>query len=323
MKLRSFAFGVALFLMAILCSQAIIYWACGGDRSSLPEGLEEAMRHRTPILLFGDSVLSHTGEHHEESTTIPRLLQARIAGIPLGVVTHRAFHAGVFLACGNYIVHQSFQPRLCIFEINMRSFSPGWDLRPEWQFEEERLLLSHGILFRIVFRALAVFKAFNLSPVKQNEFDHAPVFDGERVIGHVGDYPGPSARPTVGDLWVFDYMYALNKDHRKVRELVSLGVMLRRHGIEPLFYFTPVDYQTGDRSLGPRFEKRLAENIALLEQELADAGCPTLDLSRLLGPEAFDWRESRFPNEHLLLKGRTAVAERLSEAVQSKLRRSR
>ena len=303
---------LALFALAILCAQTIIYWAYWKDTFSLPLRNENIIHQGTPILYFGDSVLKSREKNSPESSTLPNLLQAQMPQTPIGTLQNGGYSADMYLAYGDYIVRESYHPRLCIFEINMRSFSNGWDLRPEWQFVQEKLTLSHGVLFRIFFRPLSVFKAFNLTPVTQEEFDHAPVFDGERMAGQVMDYLGPASRAMVGDMFVLDYMHVLQKDHRKVRDLITLCKMLRSHGIEPFFYITPVDYQTGDHYLGPRFEKRLGDNVEMIERELAEAGCCPLDLSRSLGPEAFDWRVVAFPNEHLNLKGRREVVKRLT-----------
>jgi len=50
-------------------------------------------------------------------------------------------------------------------------------------------------------------------------------------------------------------------------------------------------------------------------RELASAGSAPLDLSEMLGSDAFDWQSVGDLSEHLKLKGRQAVADRLSQAI--------
>jgi len=306
---------MALFVAVVGIAQSLIYWACGGEESVLARLHDHkvALKEKPQVLFFGDSVLSDMEAGSPETSTIPLLLQARIPDTPIGVIADRAYSADLYQAFADYILRQEHLPKLWIFEINLRSFSTGWEQRPEWQFEKEKILLAHDYpLFRIFFRPLSVFKTFRLTPINQQQFEMAPVYDGERAVGTIADF---KKRPTLERLFVSNYMYGLQKDDQRLRQLVNLCGLLKNRGVAPMFYLTPVDYQSGDRALGPRFSRRIAENVKVLKVELSEAGCEPVDLSRRLPAEDFNWQGDHYPHEHLKEAGRRKVAAELYRAI--------
>ncbi|MFA5261688.1 MAG: hypothetical protein WC450_10710, partial [Candidatus Omnitrophota bacterium] len=93
-------------------------------------------------------------------------------------------------------------------------------------------------------------------------------------------------------------------------------------GIEPVFYITPVDYQTGVRYVGPGFTDQVEKNVAFIQRALSAEGVQALDLSRSLGTKDFSWPDDEppviYPNEHLKLRGRIFIAENLYKFMQMK-----
>jgi len=324
---RAFAVHAALFIAAILAAQTLIYFASGGDKNGLPDeirALKKTASDGTTVLYLGDSVISYTESQGPQMQTLPKILQSRLPEERIAVVTHRAYHPGVYLSFAQSMARESHAPPDWIIPVNLRSLSAGWDQRPEYQFENERILLAHDSnLFRIFYRPMQVFKVFDLVPIKQPDFYTTPVYDGDRLAGHVREFLAPEmfavTRARMKRMLIFGYMYSLRADHRKVRALVELCRVLKSRGIRPLVYITPVDYQTGEDYLGKRFRERIQENTAVVKRELAQAGVAPLDLSLSLGSDDFRWHDAEYPNEHLSQKGREQVAGRLAEALRNGL----
>ncbi|MEZ4725703.1 MAG: hypothetical protein R3E79_01055 [Caldilineaceae bacterium] len=64
---------------------------------------------------------------------------------------------------------------------------------------------------------------------------------------------------------------------------------LSRHDIEVIFYITPVNVELGDVYIGDTFRHQFAENVAVIQEQLAAQGVDLLDLS-------FDLAAAAIPN---------------------------
>lgn len=322
-SLAGFFLRAALFLAALGGAQTAIYLAINGDARYVPAPVRaawDAARRRTPAVYFGDSVIARAGENDPQGPTIPEVLQTLMPETPIAILAQGAYNPSVYRDYADWFLRRPNPPRLWIVPINLRSFSAGWVLRPEWQFRKERLLLQHdSLLFRIFFRPLQVFKTFELTPVKPKDFDGATVFDGDRPVGRVSDFlapPGSESTPAAMErMLVLDYMASLHPEHPKVRGLVTLCRELKGRGLEPFFYITPVDYETGGRYVGKRFAAQIEANAGVLARELSAAGCPPRDWALAMRSDVFNWRIDKFPNEHLMRLGRRALAEKIRRAL--------
>ena len=80
-----------------------------------------------------------------------------------------AYHIGIYLEYAQYIVAQENLPQVVIIPINLRSFSPEWDMRPEYQFEKEaRFLRSKNSLFIQSFdKPLSIFQWYKPEITRQ------------------------------------------------------------------------------------------------------------------------------------------------------------
>ncbi|HXW01312.1 MAG TPA: hypothetical protein VEC93_23075, partial [Anaerolineae bacterium] len=97
--------------------------------SALPKEileLDQQLQAGVDTIYLGDSILIHPlGE-----PTLPEILRSLIPNHRIGSVAHPAYHLDLYERYINYLVKHNSQVKRVIIPINMRSFSPEWDLRP-------------------------------------------------------------------------------------------------------------------------------------------------------------------------------------------------
>lgn len=284
--------------------------------------LDRALEAKTDIVFFGDSTVFSSTKGDATTDSIATKLHSRLPGYSLSDVSHRAYHLGVCVDYCRRIAASRNRPKLMVVTINLRNFSPHWDMRPEWQFENIRVNLAHldNPLFRLFHTPLSIFKVFRME-VARDQYLNTPVYDGLRKIGTMRDFDGLDYAPwndrgTRQKVLLY-YMGTITEHNRKVESMRQIVRILKDAGVPVLFYFTPIDVETGDRVVGERLRRRVQENAAYLSGVIREEGGTSIDLSCALGADCFDWPISRnYVDEHLREAGREFVADRLFEAIE-------
>jgi hypothetical protein len=321
---RSLVFVLLLTLLQVLVSAAF--------PAEIPQQvllLEEYLSSQVDIIYLGDSTLSYpVGE-----VTTGELLQELLPGYSIGEISHPAYNLDLYSYYVKNILRSSHPPRVVIIPINMRSFSPEWDMRPGYQFEEVKKTLTLGpVLSRMLSRPLEIFGLFEPA-ISQDTFLNTDVYNGDTLVGKVKDFEGlvddgavaklqgdtGDALPSAGDTealqqaLIYRYMYGLEPDQRQLRAMLKIVELSDKDDVDVLFYITPINYQQGQRYLGDAFVKSLRDKTALVKSLLADStGSTSLDLS-------FDLEAYAFVDmEHLREAGKEYLAGQLASALQSK-----
>ncbi|MBF0483130.1 MAG: hypothetical protein HQL25_00340 [Candidatus Omnitrophica bacterium] len=283
--------------------------------------LDSLMQYGADIIYFGDSTTESFTAEDANKASIGALLQMLIPQAQIAKITHPSYQMDVYAAYGRYILRKGYHPKFVIIPINLRSFSPVWDINPSYQFDKEKIVLDVKDTFVMRYlKPLAVFKIFEPN-CSQFSYQYTRVFEGKKYLGLVKDLFTPPSSVSPEDVTLrylqLCYSYSLNYQHRKVRSLLQLVRTLKTAGIKPIFYIAPLDYITVEKYLGSKFRERHIENVQLLHSLLAQEGVPLLDLSNSLDPEFFIWStvstEKGHPSEHLFLKGRMFVAMSLAK----------
>jgi hypothetical protein len=169
--------------------------------------------------------------------------------------------------------------------------------------------------------------------ISQETFLSTTVFNGDTPAGQVADYERllgngvfdtqatdvefayysrlPSAAETeaLESAFVYYFMYDLPATHRKILSMLALSRQLKAHGIQPIFYVTPLNYELGEQVLGDDFSQHIKKNVALIAGVLRAEKLELLDLSFDLA--AFNFLDT----EHLTENGKTYVAQRLAAVI--------
>jgi hypothetical protein len=311
LKLGGFAAGVIIIQFGIFR-----FWPAviNADR---PEEIAaaRAAADRPDIVFLGDSTITKVPDGDPDPRTLPQLLQADLPGRKVIPLAHVAYQAEVFADLTGFLGRQPAKPKTLIIPINLRSFSPEWHRRPEYQFEKIRLWLRYGdnLLFQVFYKPLLVFKVFNLKPISPEEYALTPVWDGTQKIGLVKDSNDRDPKAA----FTLRYMAAIPANHPKLLALATIANLARQNGIQTVFYLTPIDYQAGDQAVGKRFEDQNRQNAETITRTLAAAGAKVADLTFTLTTDNFEaTAQNLAPNEHLFAAGRQTVADRLAQELQ-------
>jgi acetyl esterase/lipase len=327
--MRSFFLKLIAFSIILLILQLAV---SAMHPPELPEeilALEQQLRAGVDIVYLGDSTLIYP----EGEPSIPEILRELLPNQKIGDVAHPAYQLDLYERYVNYLVEHKAQVKAVIIPINMRSFSPEWDLRPTYQFEREKTILTYGpVLATIFYRLFDTFGLFD-SPISQDEFLEATVFNGDQPVGEVADFEeliGAEANgletndngfayyaglPSQDDLealkgtLIYYYMYNLDRRHRKIESLKAASRLLTDNGIKPIFYITPINYELGESHIGELFHERVTENTAVVERVLRRKDVDVLNL--IFDLEAYNFVDT----EHLTENGKTYVAEALAAAI--------
>lgn len=322
--MRAFVIKTLLFALIVVAGQVAIAQVRPAEIPETILQLQDHLANNTDIIYLGDSTVWYpTG-----SQTTAEMLQALLPEQTVGEVSHGAYHLDLYLGFAAYINSQPARPETVIIPINMRSFSPGWDQRPTYQFDEEQFVLWAGVpMAQILGTPLDVFGTFDPA-ISQDEFLNTPVYNGNTQVGLVRDFepdgatldnvPANRNQYDVSDLptgdaltqrLVYYYMYNLDANHPKIQALIQLADVFQQSEMRPIFYITPVNYELGQRYLGDDFTAQWDANTQLIKDVLADKGFEVLDLSYDLAAFAF------IDTEHLRDNGKRHVAAQLAEVI--------
>jgi len=279
--------------------------------------------HEKPdIILFGDSTIWVMHPKDIDRSSITTMLGNLMPSFRIRDLTDPAYDADMYFEYIRYMVRTTEKIPVIIIPINIRSFSPQWDLRPAFQYVDEKVSLQYAdTILSPYLRFFFSFQAYKRQPISMEEFYQTPVYDGAEKEGIVKNYEmikdQPYSDENMKKLLVYFYMFELTSTHRKYKSLEAFADFLREHDIRVLFYLTPVDWETGVSFLGERLKDRIAKNTGLVRSMLERKGFQVLDLTFRVAPEDFGWRDSEFIyiNEHLNEKGRMYVAQMIKEAL--------
>ena len=209
--------------------------------ASLPAEIVQFDRYLTQgvdVLYLGDSTLMlPVGE-----VTTGEILQELLPERRVGQIAHPAYGLELFRDYAAHMNRHGASPQTLVVPINLRSFSPAWDMRPAFQFTKESKILAMGLLWaRLLLRPLEVPGYFQPS-ISQKDFLDAPVYDGDVMVGQVRDFETLGAgevlqedaenayrevqledEETAQAVLTYHYMLNLQPDHRKLDAMVAVA----------------------------------------------------------------------------------------------------
>lgn len=286
--------------------------------------LDRALENQTEVILFGSSVNDYFAPNDSDKSSITDMLDSLTQTFDIVGIRRSAYNLDLYHDFCKYIVRQEYYPKLIIIPINMGTFGPAWDLRPDYQFERERLILNGRFrvhhLFMYVLQQHIPWCRNIFHEISDKEFRAFPVFHGSEKIGKVSEFEMNVDDIQDQDRYIREglilyYLYLLKPDHRKLKSMVQIQRVLSDAGIDHLFYLTPIDYQTGERYFPNHFYHSLKENTQVVRRLLTEGGSVFLDMSTALDSSYFSY--SLRPDEHLKDKGRLFVATKLDSAIRS------
>lgn len=303
--MKSFLLRLFVFLLPV----PFIYWQYQVYEFTELGELNKAMDQKVEIILFGSSVNKHLDPEDTDRRSISEMLHDISDQSAFGI-SHSAYHADIYLEFCRYISELDQTPKVVVLPVNMRTFSPEWDLRPEYQFVKEKRLLYGFPFYNPAF-----------TDIDSNDFKATPVYRFGKEVGSVDDFTilhRDSTIPFDQSMemgFTFHYLYNLEKEHRKIQSLKKCAEVLAAGGVQTIYYLTPIDYQRGERYFGKAFTTHLNQNIETVTSMLEANGVPIIDLSQAVDSTYFDYQ--KIPNEHVDEVGRMFIADEIRKQVES------
>ena len=315
---------VIIFLIFLAGEMALVKFSPGWYWNHAPAHIrdfESVSLEPIDVLYFGDSVLDSVYSKESDQTTIPELLRPRISPRKLSVVSHAAYDQSVYWEMLKYLEKSKNFPNTVIIPINLRSFSPRWQWRPEWQFDQEFWLLKYDRILPVaaLYRPLKTFKYFEKDSISNEDYLNTRVVVGGKSQGTLADFPemleGDGDEKSIRNMFVVTYLTDLGKSDRKIVALQQIVDLARRNNFKVIFYLTPIDYKSGELYCGEDFENIVSNKIKLITEAIQNRGATVVDLSRLFSSDLFYWRPEKIINEHLLFSGRKLLVDKIATEI--------
>jgi len=271
------------------------------------------------VLYLGDSVVERIAREDADRRTLPEMLgDLMVQRQTVLGLSHSAYHPAVYkplLSCLGRLRHR---PRTVIMPINLRCFSPQWDLDPGRQFQPE-------------IRALEAFASGRRKPGaaprqrrderQYEQFDRIPLCYPNCPLTSVGEFrriiKDKATTPDQDELrrrWIFTFFYMnpLSTEHRKLQAIRDAIKLLKRINVRPLLYVTPINFRAAIDLIGTPFDATVSANVNVLSSQLSGEA-DFHDWSKALDPSFFF--HARLHTEHLRESGRAWIAEQLSQVL--------
>lgn len=294
----------------------------------------EAYSHDCPpaLLVFGDSVFLRVATDDQSPLSLGEILGLSYQDGML-LVSGSGYHSGVFEQFSAVLEALPARPRMAVVPINLRIFSPTWDLDPLYQFQSEIELLSSFDLKR---------PDYTLHDAKlSTKFEEQGVsmeLDGEKIISLSEFFGLIKEGPAIGSkawkdrlktIFACHYMYPLNTEHRKIKSLKKTIKRLNGIGVSVYCYITPINYEAGLEYCGDVFVQAVEDNISKIQREIGSVSPAVFTGNDALAFQfdnfAFQFDRSVFftphnATEHLRFEGRELIAKRIVEAERALLK---
>jgi len=273
----------------------------------------------TDVVFFSDSSDKNVAPSDGlRSEAISQVLANGISPYTLEAIAEPAYHLHTFQAFTKYISRLPHRPKLALYSINARSFSSEYYLRPGYVFPALCKELELGpVLFRAFIRPLHIFGW----KYKEESFPHGtfPVTYEGKIIGTPNQLDALKGIKNPTDeqkkLWIeYAYGYPLTTEHPLIQSIKSIIRTAKLAGIEPLFYFTPVDISTGSKWFGSQFSTLISSRMDLIIKVIQEENGSYLDLSHSLTNSNY-FNHHNIVAEHLTYLGRDFVGHTLAKKV--------
>ena len=230
------------------------------------------------VLYLGDSVVERIADQDTDRRSLGQMVIDEIApNLNGAVISFSAYHISVYHAFLKSLEVTKKQPKIVILPVNIRAFSPQWDLQPRWQYKEE-------------LQALEVYRKSSSKVIKQLFDDRyfVPKYLQNKYRKITVNYP-LSSFSTIGQfldiiesrpknenaqhfrkkqIFIFNYAHPLVTEHRKLIEITKTLNFLFNLGIKVFVYITPINIDAGVKYVGEKFKNQILSNIQTLENVL-------------------------------------------------------
>jgi len=275
-----------------------------------------------PVLYLGDSVVERVSQHDIDTRDLGRMVTDNLwHTLRVLCISHSAYQIKLFNAFVCALASMKYRPRIVILPINLRSFSPQWDMNPAWQFIEELRIIEKFAQTPL----LGPMKA-DKHTLSIDEFEDTIVSYPHTSFTRIGQFRQLIKMRAEEDerkafrwqqIFIFHYMHPLTREHPKLCLIQNTVARLGELGILVLAYVTPVNFQTGRKLIGADFTTAIQHQVNLVGEQVSCTrqaeAVRLLDFSTMLSSDFFFHEYD--PTEHLNEYGRRVISKKISDEV--------
>jgi hypothetical protein len=287
------------------------------------------------VLFFGDSVLERISRFDKNVRTIDQMVAGCLGNqISMGCISHTGYHIGVYYQFARLLQYLANRPKIIVFPINMRSFSPQWDMNPKHRCTEHIRKIEEYINKFGDNTDECLYGTDK--EISENDFLNSRVFYAGTSFQYVKEFENiiktkPEHRDEIifrrKHIFIYHYMHKLEPTHHKLLLLRNFIRLLKYMQIAAVVYMTPVNFRAGLKYVGDDFVRVFGSNLQVVYDCLGctpqsassnsvfieGRSCVFGDYSQSLGPEYFFNEDD--PTEHLNETGRAFLAKIISNMV--------
>jgi hypothetical protein len=227
------------------------------------------------VLIFGDSVMERVADNDADRRPLHQMIKdALLPRYRCVSISYSAYNPKIYYYFVKALEKLKRHPKIVILPINIRSFSPQWDLRPHWQHEAEISILkkfiknpqrkSHRI--RESLRGTASAALMDSFKRKNVDFPLIPFNTIGQFLEVISSKPANESQSVFRRrlIFVFHYMYRLGTDHKQLILLKDILDMLQAMNIKILLYITPINVGAGEKYAGREFVDHINKNADMI-----------------------------------------------------------
>ena len=317
MKLH-FIHKLILFILLTAVTQIAITIKFPQLNSNTPlDTIQKVNNSKNAIYFFGDSSVNFADDKDQDKHSIPQLIKPTNSNLKVINLAHPSQNPQLYHSYTKFFINNKRLPKLAIYPINLRAFSIQWDQKPAYQFPTKHFLAKYHnhILAKSLINPAKTLNFFNTQK-RIADYNSTPIYLQGELLGTVKNIQKPTSPVSLQqyqkNMLAMFYLYQLTPNHPALIALENTAKLLQTHNIPTIFYFTPIDYLSGNKSHGEIFAQITNQNKQLITATLSTySNISIIDISEDLESPYFRWTKT--PNEHLSDSGRIHIANLLNQ----------
>lgn len=300
------------------------------DESPLNKVLSFKTKGTPDIVLFGDSVMNAISYKDLDIRSLKEMIlkDKNIVNYDIDYFCHYGYHFGVYYMLIQALKYLDLLPKIIILPINMRSFSPQWDLKPAYQFDDTINEIKDFFIMKKEINLNCPYDIdkqidYNMAVNLEAEFwiDKFKIIKSYEDIVNLKYDTDAENKIKYQTFFIYHYLYKLNENNRKLRLLEQILKCLENEKVKIVMYFTPININAGQKFVGKDFITYFRENVNMVLDMLKTYEKDNLvfeNFSELCDCSCFTYDDD--PTEHLNEKGRKLLSDRIMKTINHCLR---
>lgn len=318
-SMKKYILNIVVFIALSLIVNTAIQLLLLKDRVPILLEISNTLSNKNECIMFGSSVNKHVDSEDTDRRAISEMVDSLSDRYKVTTVSRLSASFENYFNYLDYSVRIGNVPKVVIVPVNIRSFNPEWALRPEYiaLAAQEKIFLQYGKI-AYVFRKILPRYSRELNKQSHQNFYEYKMFSENEYVGQVKEYVVEDRNlifDTVKyqrDMFMINYMIDVDSSNHNLVALQRFNQLCSMNNISVLFYYTPVDFEEGERLYEIKFENRLNQQVSFLKG-FTNSADTVIDLSLDLNSSYFSYDLS--PNEHMNQYGKMYVAEKVSQAL--------